>query len=62
MTEANDQIFVVMRVEKTLQPADNDAYFRGNPEPKIGSRISKQLSSSPLFTEGQRYIYLISIT
>ncbi|XP_035712502.1 dedicator of cytokinesis protein 9 isoform X5 [Folsomia candida] len=55
VSDPNEQIFVIVRVEKTLQAVDNDAYFRGNPDAKTGTRISKQLTSSPLFTDEQKY-------
>jgi hypothetical protein len=51
VSEANELIFAVLRVEKTLQATDYDAYFKGNPDLKIGTRISKSIISSPLFTD-----------
>lgn len=57
MSETNDQIFAVLRVEKTLQATDWEAYLRGNPDAKVGSRISKSITTSPLFTTEQRYTF-----
>ncbi|CAG7817944.1 unnamed protein product [Allacma fusca] len=55
VSDANDQIYAVVRVEKTLQAADSDAYLRGNPDGKTGSRISKSVTGSPLFSNTRRY-------
>lgn len=55
VSEANDQIFAVLRVEKTLQAQDWDLYLRSHPDAKTGSRISKSIMNSPLFTTEQMY-------
>ncbi|CAL8071025.1 unnamed protein product [Orchesella dallaii] len=55
VSETNDQIYAVLRVEKTLQATDWETYLRANPDGKTGSRISKSITGSPLFTTEQRY-------